>query len=226
MKHVKSIWKIVSRVLITIGIVIYVVIALANFSIVQSLAGAIAGDYFSKEWGGELRIGSLHAMPFDHLILDHVLWVSPTNDTLFKGEAVHVTFDRFPFNGDGLDLDRVELKNAYYHLEAKDHTINLKFLIDYYKKRRKDTKTKKHKPFTVKAKTLILDNVHYKMDLADHRKTVYPYGVQIPHMEFFDIHAKMKNVTVVNDDVTCRIVRFSTRERSGFELKTWPATYT
>lgn len=218
----KRAWKIISRILAALALTVYVVIALVNYSVVQSFAGAVAGNYFSKEWGGELSIGSLHAMPFDHLILDHVLWVSPTGDTLFDGESVRVSFNRFPFDGNGLDMERVHLKNAYYHFATTGGSnINLKFLIDYYQARR-DPKPKNKPPkgpFTVKAKTLILDNVHYKMDLPDHREKVYPYGVQIPHMEFFNINAKIKDVLVMNDDITCRIVRFATRERSGFTLK-------
>ena len=71
----------------------------------------------------------------------------------------------------------------------------------------------------MKAKTLLMDNVHYRMDLKDHRQTIYPYGVQSPHMEYYHINAKMKNILVVEDDVTCRIVRFATEEKSGFVLK-------
>lgn len=207
--------------LLTLGLTIYIVIALVNYSLVQSALGAVAGNYFSREWGGELRIGSLHAMPFDHLILDHVLWVSPTGDTLFDGESVRVTFRHFPFDGKGLDMERVHLKNAYYHFATTGGSnINLKFLIDYYNKGpKKEKRNKEREPFVVKAKTLILENVHYKMDLPDNRETTYPYGVQIPHMEFLNINAKIRNVLVKNDDVTCRIVRFATRERSGFTLK-------
>lgn len=211
--------KIISRVLLTLGLTIYIIIALANYSIVQSYAGAVASSYFSKEWGGKLSIGSLHAMPFDHLILDNVLWISPTNDTLFNGESVRVSFEKFPFDGTGLTLNQVHLKNVYYHLGISDEGINLNFLIDYYKSRKKEEKKTEHEPFYVKAKTLLLDNVHYRMDLKDHRQMVYPYGVQIPHMEFFHINAKIKNINVVEDDVTCHIVRFATEEKSGFVLK-------
>ena len=218
---VKRVWKIISRLLLAVVLTVYVVVALVNYSIVQSFAGAVAGNYFSREWGGELRIGSLHAMPFDHLILDHVLWVSPTGDTLFDGEQVRVSFNHFPFDGEGLDLERVYLKNAYYHFATQGKSnINLKFLIDYYKARRKpylEPETPRA-PFYVKARELVLDGVHYKMDLPDHRERVYPYGVQIPHMEFLDIHGKFRNVHVINDDVTCRIVRLATRERSGFRV--------
>ncbi len=218
---VKRVWKIISRLLLAVVLTVYVVVALVNYSIVQSFAGAVAGNYFSREWGGELRIGSLHAMPFDHLILDHVLWVSPTGDTLFDGEQVRVSFNHFPFDGEGLDLERVYLKNAYYHFATQGKSnINLKFLIDYYKARRKPHPEPEtpHAPFYVKARELVLDGVHYKMDLPDHRERVYPYGVQIPHMEFLEIRGKFRNVHVINDDVTCRIVRLATRERSGFRV--------
>ena len=211
----KKVWKIVRRVLLTLGLVIYIILALLNYSVVQSYLGALAGSYFSKEWGGKVYIGSHHAMPFDHVIADNLLWVSPTGDTLLKAEQLKVNFDRFPYSDRTLEFDRVYLKNAYYHFATKDHKTNLQFLIDYY---RSDKKKKKKGPFTVKVKTLELDNVHYRMDLPDRRKRVYAYGVQIPHMEFFDIHAKIKDIVVVNDDVSCKILQFSTRETSGFKL--------
>ncbi len=212
----KKVWKIVRRVLLTLGLVIYIIVALVNYSVVQTYAGALAGSYFSKEWGGKVYIGALRAMPFDHLVADDILWVSPTNDTLLTAGRLKVTFESFPYGDHCLDLERVYLKDAYYHFATKDHKTNLQFLIDYYKKERKK---KKRKPFTVKVGTLELDNVHYRMDLPDRRKRIYPYGVQIPHMEFFDIKAKIKDILVINDDVTCNILRFSTREKSGFELK-------
>jgi len=213
---VKKAWKIARRVLVSLGLTIYIIVALANYSVVQSVAGIVAGEYFSSEWGGKVHIGALHAMPFDHLIVDDILWVSPTNDTLLVADRLTASFDRFPYRGDGLELNRVSLHNAYYHFATENHKTNLQFLIDYYKKPRKK---KKHKVFTVTANELVLDNVHYKMDLPDHRRRVYPYGVQIPHMEFYNINARIKNIKVMNDDVTCRIVRMSTRERSGFEVK-------
>ena len=215
----KRIWKITSRVLFSLVLIVYIIVALVNYSVVQSYLGALAGNYFSKEWGGKVRIGSLHAMPFDHLILDDILWISPTNDTICKGESIRVTFNKFPFDGNGLDINQVHLKNVYYHLAVTEEGINLKFLIDYFKSDKKEKEKKDHVPFYVKAKTLILEEVHYRMDLKDHRKTIYPYGVQIPHMEYYHINAKMKNIKVVEDDITCRIVRFSTEEKSGFVLK-------
>ncbi len=214
----KKIWKIVSRVLISALLTVYVIVALLNYSLVQSTLGALAGDYFSREWGGEVRIGSLHAMPFDHLILDNVLLVSPEGDTIFDIETLRVGFRHFPYRDHGLDLDHVYMRNAYYHMSTESGDINLKYIIDYFKPKHPKDKPPAA-PFTVRARSLELEHVHYKMDLPDHRETVYPYGVQIPHMEYYDVCAKFKNVKVVNDDVTCRILRMSTEERSGFKVR-------
>ena len=49
---------------------LYVLVALLNSSVVQSYLGAAAGSYFSKEWGGKVRIGALHFAPLSHIVLD------------------------------------------------------------------------------------------------------------------------------------------------------------
>ena len=220
----KKFWKITGRIALGLLLTVYVAVAMMNYSVVQSFAGRMAGNYFSKEWGGTVRIGSLHAMPWDHLLLDEVLLVAPDGDTIFDGESLHVTFRRFPFHDNGLDLRRVSLRNAYYHFESRHideldkNETNLQFIIDHYKPKHKKTKKKHHEPFTVQVETLVLNGVHYKMDLPDHRKDVPEHGVQIPHMEFYDIRGRFKGVRVVNDDVTVRIVKLSTEERSGFKV--------
>ncbi len=202
-----------------LGLLLYVAVALVNYSLVQSWLGAAASNYFSREWGGEVKIGSLHMMPFDHVILDDVLLVAPDGDTIFRGETLRVGFKRFPYRHHRLELDHVYLRNAYYHLETGDDPkTNLQFIIDYFKPKEPKDSHKPKEPFTVTAKSLELVDVHYKMDLPDKRATVYEHGVQIPHMEFSRINGKFKNIQVVNDDITCRIVHLQTRERSGFTV--------
>ena len=222
-KKVKKVLKIAGRVLLGLGLTLYVIVALVNYSVVQSYLGTMAGRYFSQEWGGEVHIGALHAMPWDHLILDDVLMVDPDGDTVVDIETLRVSFRRFPFRNGGLELERVYLKNGYYHLvcyppgENGRPTINLQYIINYY------THGAPPPPpsgvvFPVKVGALTINGLHYKMDLPDRRKVVYDKGVEIPHMEFFNIHGRIKDITVLNDDVTCRIVRLRTEERSGFQV--------
>ena len=50
---------------------VYVLVALLNSAVVQSYIGAAAGSYFSKEWGGKVRIGAIRVpvqqVPFPRL---------------------------------------------------------------------------------------------------------------------------------------------------------------
>lgn len=230
----KTAWKIVWKTVVAVLLAAYVAVALANYSVVQSVGASAVGAKLSDEWGGEVKIGSLHVNPFYHLIANDLLMVAPDGDTILDAETLRVHFKRFPFKGDRLELGRVYLKNAYYHLaiyrrdnpEAPDFVrnmpnpkrkrgLNLQYIMNHYYKG-----TGKHGggTFTVDVGEVVLNHVHYKMDLPDNRKHVYDYGVAIPHMEFYDIRTKITKVHVVNDDVTCRLVRFSTEERSGFSV--------
>ena len=215
-------------------LIVYIAVAVVNYSVVQSYIGTAVGNHFSKEWGGTVRIGSLGMMPWDHLILHEVLLVSPDNDTIFDCETLRLRFKRFPFRSgdlkDGghdagtLSFDRVYLGKAYYHLaispskkEPGKAVTNLDFIISHYQKN--ESTPSRGGRFTVEVGMLTLNHVHYKMDLIDHRKTVFEHGVEIPHMEFYDICGRIKGVHVVNDDVEAHILHLSTEERSGFVVK-------
>ena len=230
----KKVWKIASRVLAGLLLTVYVAVALLNYSIVQSYLGAAAGSHFSREWSCTLRIGSLHVMPWDHLTAHNLLLVAPDGDTILDAGSLRLRFHRFPFktgdikegghNVGTLAFDRVYLGRAYYHFASHPATeegghakTNLQFIIDYYNKG-KEKSPGGNKTFTVDVGTLVLNHVHYKMDLPDHRSVVPDHGVEIPHMEFYDIRGRFRNIHVVNDDVTVRIVSLATEERSGFTV--------
>ena len=218
----KTAWKILWRVAVGLLLTVYVAVALLNYSVVQSYLGTAVGNHFSREWGGTLKIGALHAMPWDHLILNDVLLVSPDEDTIFRAERLRVHFKKFPYEKMHLSLDRVYLRNGYYHLGISQDTVtdslhlNLDYIINYY-----SSDTPKERPpmgkFTVDVGTLTLDHMRYKMDLPEIPEMTFPYGVSIAHMEFVDIVSRVKDIHVVNDDVTCRLVKMTAEERSGFK---------
>lgn len=218
----KMLWKIVWRVMLGLLLTVYVAVALVNYSVVQSYLGAAASRYFSKQWGGEVHIGSLHAMPWDHLILNNVRLVPPEGDTILDVASLRLSFRKFPLKDNRLDVERVYMRNGYYYFRSEyDSTralyvTNLQYIIDYF------TKGQPPKPvegvFTVDVKSLTLNNVHYKMDLPDTRPVVYDVGVEIPYMEFYKISGRIRNIHVVNDDVTCKLLHLKTVERSGFTV--------
>ena len=235
----KKVLKIAGRVVLGLLLTVYVAVAVVNYSIVQSYLGTVAGNYFSKEWGGTVRIGSLGAMPWDHVILHEVLLVAPDGDTILDAGSLRLKFKRFPFikgdvkeggrNHGTLELESVYLGRAYYHFVSRlatepgeCPTTNLQFIIDYYNHGMPPEGGEG--TFTVNVGRLTLNHVHYKMDLpevgiwADKSFQEKCRGVIIPHMEFFDICARMRNVHVVNDDVTVKLAWLSTEERSGFKV--------
>ncbi|MBR3725772.1 MAG: translocation/assembly module TamB domain-containing protein [Bacteroidales bacterium] len=214
----------VRRVLGAVFTAVYIFVALLNSTVVQSYIGAAVGYYFSKEWGGKVRIGALHASPFSHVILDKIELISPTNDTIYCGDRITCRFKRFPFHGDGLSFDRVSLRNGRYHLQTFRNEegrggINLDFIIRYFAERSTPDTTSAPSPFTVEVGELRLHHVDYIQDLPEPpgRRT-FPHGVDIPHMRFRNICGVLRNIYVLNDHVRVRIVSLSTTEASGLHI--------
>ncbi len=230
----KTAWKIIWRVMVAIFLAIYCLVALANYSLVQSIAGAEVSKRLSAAVGGEIKIGSLHADPFNHVIADNLLIVAPDGDTILDAKSLRVRFRHFPYKDNSIHLRRVMLRDAYYHLEtwlpgditapsyvrqspqfSKSACTNLQHIIDGLST---GNHTPSDKVFKVDIGTVELIRVHYKMDLPEIDTLAQEHGVVIPHMEFFNIRSKVRNLHIENDDVTCRLVRLSTIERSGFEV--------
>ena len=201
---------------------LYVAVAALNYSVVQSYLGAAAGRMFSSQWGGTVRIGSLHAMPWDHLMADNVLMVAPDGDTILDVKHLRVHFRRFPYSKMHLELDRVSLRDGYYHLaithvpETDIYLTNLEHIISYYQS--DDASSIASGPFTVDVHHLNVSHLRYRQDLPDEGIAHWPEGVDIAHMDFRDINVRAKDIHVVNDDVSVRLVKFSTTERSGMRV--------
>lgn len=202
---------------------LYVLVAMLNFTVVQSYIGAAVGSHFSKAWGGKVKIGAMHFSPISHVILDDVELISPTNDTIFDGEHIACRFKRFPFRNNALTFDRVYLRNGRYHFESilnpdGSHSTNLQYIIDYFA----SSEPKEHKepsePFRVEVGELRLRNIDYIQDLPHEGPRLYENGVDIPHMRYYGTSAFFRNVVVINDSITTRIVSFTTTEASGLHV--------
>ena len=212
------------RVVAWAALTLYVLVALLNYSFVQSLIGAGIGNYFSHEWGGTVKVGSVHIDPFNHVILRNILLVSPEdNDTVLASGRLSCRFKGLPIGDDGIKMRSVRIQNTTFHLTSHDRNNSFKYIVDYYRERsHKKEKKKKDKdgPFVVDIKNVVLDNVRYKMTL-----TPIPYysnrqhGVDVANMDMDSINAHIINLKVQDDAVKCKIVKMSTVERSGWRMK-------
>ena len=212
---------------------LYVLVAMLNCSLVQSYIGAVAGSYFSREWGGKVRIGAVDLSPFSHAVLYNIELISPTNDTIFTGKRIDCRFRRFPVDGEGLAMDRVEVRDARYHLDVKPVVggkpeINLSYIINYYGGNREHKKPQGK--FRVRVGDVVLKDVDYVMDLHDTKnprlmqmsdslaRLTAPRPVSIQHMRYLNIRGHIRNVDVLNDHVKCRIIQLSTTEAGGMRV--------
>lgn len=203
---------------------LYITTALLNYSLVQSLIGAGIGSYFSKEWGGTVKVGSVHIDPFNHVILRNVLLVSPEgNDTVLDAGRIMCRFKGLPIGDGGVKMRSVRIENTMFHLTSRGRDNSFKYIIDYYRERsHKKEKKKKDKegPFVVEIKSVVLDNMRYKMTL----KPIPFYanrehGVDVANMDMDSINAHIINLKVEDDAIKCKIVKMSTVERSGWRMK-------
>lgn len=197
---------------------IYVLVALANYSVVQSLAASWVSSYLSKETGGEIRIGSLGINLFNHVRMRNVLMCDPAGDTVFRCERLSVRFDEFPVSSDGLSLRRVSISDGYYYLGITEDGMNLKFLINYFKSEKKKEK-KKAAPFVVRVNNLSLRNMRFKMRLKNYDSSSHEHGINPKAMDYSDINLRMRNVRILNDHITLKMESMSAVEKSGFALR-------
>ncbi len=219
---IKKFWKITGRLFAAIGLVVYVTVALVNYSVVQSLVGSLASSRLSEAWGGEVRIASMGCNPFNHLVLRDVSLVSPTGDTICRSGRIVVRFDRFPVDGEGLELTRVLIEDTYYHLQQDSTGLNLRYIIDYYKSER--PKKKRQAPFVVRIDEVVMEGVTYRQDLRERASHRWEgVGVDIPHMEYSGVSGRIRNLRVDRSHITCQVDRLTTRERSGLEVRDFRA---
>lgn len=218
----KRIGKILLRFALAIFLLVYVVVALVNYSVVQSVIGSVASDHFTNEWGGKVRIGSLGCNPMNHLVLRDVELIAPGDDTVCVARKIALRFDGLPFDSHGLTFSKVQLSDVLYHLSIDSVGLNLDFIINYYYSDEPSEESDEETEFKVLVDDLVMDNVCYRQDLEDDRTELERLsipGVDVLHMEYREIDAHIRNVRVDLDRVTCRIDKFSTTERSGLQVK-------
>ncbi len=199
---------------------VYIIIALVNYSFVQTLLGVGVSTYFSKEWNAKVQIASINLNILDHLILRGVELYTPQGDTVIIAERISIRFDEFPITPQGLKLDRVRLKNTYYCFQKYDNgkDNNLKFIIDYFKKEKAEDTTSSNR-FVISVNKLVLRNVEYQMYLPGYEDFKFTQGVNVKGMNFKNINAKINNIRVDASYVTAKIESFSAVEKCGFTLK-------
>src|SRR5574344_706265 len=158
----KRIMKIIGRVLLSIFIVLYVVIALMNTTITQSIVGAKVADYFQKEWKTKFSIGAISVTPFINLGLKDVYLEDKQGDTLLYANRIEANLQSLPKNK-VISIGDVRIYKTDVYLKKKNHKMNFAFIIDYFKSNKTKQNKPPSKPLTIKVKDLKMKDVNFSL---------------------------------------------------------------
>ena len=150
-------FKILSRVFITILLLLITVWVLIQFTPVQNWLAKFAAKKLSKDLNTEVTIKHVDFALFNKVLLEGVLVKDRRKDTLaYIGRAGMNITDWF-FLKDKIEVSYLSLENTNLYLQRTDSIWNYQFLIDYFSA---PPSTKKKKDIEYSIKQLVLTNIH------------------------------------------------------------------
>lgn len=210
---------------LTLFVAVYLCVALANYSLVQTFLGSYAGARLSDQWGGTVQIGAANINLFNHLSLKRVAIIAPGNDTIVTAGHIGCQFNRFPLQRDKdnkfhismhIVVNYVNLDDACYHFHNYPGGTNIENFTKFLSggKRRQPSGNS----VVVDVGRLNMRNVRYRHDLDRVRHRQFGHGVVINHMDLSQIDGSIRNIRVEKSHVTCRIETLTATEASGFRI--------
>ena len=218
--------KVTGIVVLSLFVLLYVAVAVVNYSPVQTMLGSVASSKISEQWGGKFKVGAININLFNHLSLRDVEIIAPGGDTIVVAGHVGCQFNHFPFKRDKdnrykvasrLEVNYVNVDDAYYHFHNYEDGTNIGEFTKIFGG--KKDKEPSGNSFVLNVGRLNMRNVRYKMDLDKARQHHVENGVVIQHMDLRDIDGLIRNIRVERDHVTCRIEALAAHEVSGFVLR-------
>ena len=204
----------------TIGILlewIMIFVILFAFAIrtspIQTLLAEKATDYLSKELNAKVKIDKIDIIFLDRVAFNNLLILDQENDTLLFSKNVIATISELNLKTKNYALNKVEIENAYSHIQ-RDSTgqFNYKFIQNYFKR---DKKRNNDILFTINS--IKLSNVHFKYD--DDKKEQREIGLDYWHIDANNLYGEFENLKIQDEIINATIKSFSLQEKSGFILE-------
>ena len=95
-KRVKTVFKVIRRILIGILIFVWLVVAFLNTTPMQSFLAVNASEFFSKEWNTKVRIGALSVTPFINAGIKDIYVEDLNKDTLLYASYIEANLYEIP----------------------------------------------------------------------------------------------------------------------------------
>ena len=181
----------------------------------QNVLADYATQFLSKELQAKVEIDEIDLVFFDRVDVQGLYLEDLKGDTLGFIKSLDVEIGDFNIKEKYFYLDHVKITDPSFRLMKYkgEEDLNLKFLIDYFKKPDPDT-TKTRFDFRV-----------HNLELADGRFVMWDEnlpvnekGIDFSHLTLHSIQSKFENFRLDLDSFFLDINQLSAKERSGFDL--------
>ncbi|MDO5760988.1 MAG: hypothetical protein Q4Q06_08170, partial [Bacteroidota bacterium] len=199
-------------------VVVYLMIALLNTTIVQSFTAAKVAEFFSKQWNTKVSIGSLNVSPFLHAGVKDVYVEDLQQDTLAYISFIGANLSNIK-SAKHIVVRNVEIKDITCHLSNSDKGMNFKFIIDYFKSDKKKEEKEQKEPFVLEIRKIDLSDINFKLKNLKNKTSIEEHLFASNDIEVSSSYLRAKNFVLSGGDINLEIEHLSLKERSGLNLK-------
>lgn len=187
-----------------------------QFRSVQTFVTHKVAAYFSKELDTTIKIDGLYFKPFSSLRLEGVYVADLQHDTLVYANYLSLDLDLRKIKSRTLTIRELSISKGAFHLKKlTDTSSNLSFLVNYFKKPKKE---KKDNSFTVNLNKLTVKDVAFSyQNLLD--KDVQRTGIDFNNLLVSDLNGEFSEIDFNNYLLKAKIKGLRLKEKSGFILK-------
>lgn len=150
----RRIVKILSRILLTLLLLLITVWILIQFTPVQNWLVKQTARKLSRELNTEVRVKHVDFSLFNKMLLEGVLVKDRQKDTLLYAGRLGVAITDWFFLKDKAEISYLSLEQTQVYLHRKDSVWNYQFLIDYFSSPSSGSSKKKGLELTLKKLTL------------------------------------------------------------------------
>ena len=209
--------KILLRTICFVLVLVYVLVALLNTTIIQSFTAAKVADFFSKEWKTKVEIGALNISPFIHAGLKDVYVEDLNKDTLVY--ASYIEANLYKINSfKHIIIRNANVEDLTCYMDMTKDGFNFQFILDYFKST-KEKEKKPSEPFVLEIKDINLKDIHYRLRRLEVDTPVLDGLFASNCIEVYDVNMQAKDFSMKGSDISLDMKHFQAKERCGIVLE-------
>lgn len=214
----KKVLRVLSLVIAFVFVLMYLLIALLNTTLVQSFTAAKVADFFSKQWDTKVSIGALNVSPFITVGIKDIYVEDLQKDTLASISYLEANLSKIK-NLKHIVVKNVAMEDLTCHLNNSQSGMNFKFIIDYFKSDKKKEKREKKEPFILEIKDIDLENINFRLRNLKKNTPIEKHFFASNHIEITNSNLKAKNFVLRGGDIEVEIEKMNFKERCGLEVQ-------